>query len=535
MKKRFIFALAITTMFYSCDKDDGIEQTTESIATEKGYQLDDGTFIGAGYGFTSGESRLYATPFEHKGGNQAIVKSNLPSDLKAVSGSYAYVEDTYNLYKLKGNADSLGLNFKYRDYIDFNFYYQPGLTKVSTEDKNKVSVIVKIDVVTSKYDVLGKPGYESLTSTAKNLAKNDTDRFREKYGDLYVESAIYGASLNFVFNFDSTLLTEYERKTLKAGFGLGILKVFGIGFGTDKQKVESERLLSKVQTVDFDTNSSGFTPDKSITSDPQTYIDELKRFTNHVKTDPLNSVVLAQKTSNYSKYITQGGFNDDPTLAKKCIKLKNEWDYVYKVMDVIVDNAGDTGTRNLAKQLRSEAASNKESALKCNTYNLPSSIAVLRKYEDFVRFYEIKLRDETMRRFYDNVGKTYFYTYDQNEINSLGQQSSRYRDEGNAFYVLNSRIGNDTDIVPLYRFVSYNGSKVTYFYTTNKSEGDNYFQKYEGIAGYVYKKSKDGTVALYRYRNKDTYLYTTDKGEGNNAVKNFGFKYEGVQCYVFKL
>ena len=85
-----------------------------------------------------------------------------------------------------------------------------------------------------------------------------------------------------------------------------------------------------------------------------------------------------------------------------------------------------------------------------------------------------------------------------------------------------------------------------HFYTTDANEKSGLI-KYgayadEGIAGYVFSQSMPGTVPLYRLNKSlvdwhgrpwaTKHFYTTDKAEADKAVNSFGFKLEGIACYV---
>jgi hypothetical protein len=107
--------------------------------------------------------------------------------------------------------------------------------------------------------------------------------------------------------------------------------------------------------------------------------------------------------------------------------------------------------------------------------------------------------------------------------------------------------------VPLYRLYVRKGENPRFlgiagfhFYTTDINERNGVIKDKgygdEGIAGYVLNQQAPGTVPLYRLSKMvNDYgglpvatkrFYTTDKAEADNAVKNFGFKREGIQCYV---
>ena len=103
------------------------------------------------------------------------------------------------------------------------------------------------------------------------------------------------------------------------------------------------------------------------------------------------------------------------------------------------------------------------------------------------------------------------------------------------------------DSSPLYRY--YNSGSNDHFYTTNFAEigtttpgsVGNFGYKYEGVAGYCYKTQTTGTVPFFRYWNDimGDHFYTTNlkyneigtTTPGN--VGKYGYKSEGVACYVF--
>ncbi|KAL5479584.1 hypothetical protein EMCRGX_G023126 [Ephydatia muelleri] len=96
------------------------------------------------------------------------------------------------------------------------------------------------------------------------------------------------------------------------------------------------------------------------------------------------------------------------------------------------------------------------------------------------------------------------------------------------------------DLVPLFRY--FNGQD--HFYTTDPDEIGTtlpgvigrYGYQYEHIPGYCYRKREQDTVPLYRYCNLVDHFYTTNPDEIRTIVRGeygrFGYRYEGVVCYV---
>jgi len=92
-------------------------------------------------------------------------------------------------------------------------------------------------------------------------------------------------------------------------------------------------------------------------------------------------------------------------------------------------------------------------------------------------------------------------------------------------------------LVPLYR--SCNLRNGDHFYTINYDEYLNavttYGYRNEGIQCYVYANSQSSLVPLYRLcnlRNGD-HFYTINYDEYLNAVTTYGYRNEGIQCYVY--
>lgn len=106
------------------------------------------------------------------------------------------------------------------------------------------------------------------------------------------------------------------------------------------------------------------------------------------------------------------------------------------------------------------------------------------------------------------------------------------------------RIGNRPDLrqmitggvalsVPLHRY--WNPQATDHFYTTNWNElgWGNYGWYYEGVQCYVFPEEAPGSVPLYRYWNPGIgdHFYTTSFAELENG--NYGWGLEGIQGYVF--
>jgi len=88
-----------------------------------------------------------------------------------------------------------------------------------------------------------------------------------------------------------------------------------------------------------------------------------------------------------------------------------------------------------------------------------------------------------------------------------------------------------TPLVRLYRY--WNPRCCDHFYTTNWNElrSGAHGWRYEGIQCYVFKSKQHGTVPLYRYWNPGgDHFYTTNWNELRNGAH--GWRLEGIQCYV---
>ena len=87
--------------------------------------------------------------------------------------------------------------------------------------------------------------------------------------------------------------------------------------------------------------------------------------------------------------------------------------------------------------------------------------------------------------------------------------------------------------VPLHRY--WNPGNADHFYTTDWNElgGGNYGWGYEGVQCYVRAQAGASTVPLYRYWNSSIgdHFYTTDWNE--LGYGRYGWGFEGVQCHVY--
>ena len=140
-------------------------------------------------------------------------------------------------------------------------------------------------------------------------------------------------------------------------------------------------------------------------------------------------------------------------------------------------------------------------------------------------------------RLYKGATGDHFYTADKAEADNAVKNYG-YTYEGIACYVYS--FAHD-DTTPLYRL--YRPSTQHHFYTANKAEADNAVKNYgynlEGVACYVYSTQGEqpprDSVKFYRlYKpGNDDHFYTTNKAEADNAVKNYGYNLEGIACYVY--
>jgi len=149
-----------------------------------------------------------------------------------------------------------------------------------------------------------------------------------------------------------------------------------------------------------------------------------------------------------------------------------------------------------------------------------------RRPNDTVAFY----------RLFKGTTGDHFYTTSYDEAQNA-EKNFGYKSEGIACYVY-SYAADDT--VPLYRL--YKSSTQHHFYTTNEAEAKNAEQNgytSEGTACYVYPTNSEqppkDSVKFYRLYNSkvDDHFYTTNKAEADKATKSYGYKLEGIACYVY--
>lgn len=549
MKIKQLLLFSVLTIFiWSCEKEeivpDAVSSSNEVEIQEKGFVIN-GKFVGAGYGFDPKDTgRAYNIPFKLS----RVGESNLPN-VQAFKNraTYEFHENIKDVYEAKGKADQFNANVNYEPYFNFGFNYDPSKSSVFKENSNDGILVITLEQFVSKYDVLGNPGPEALTNTASDLSK-DPDRFKDNYGDYYVKSAIYGGTLNLVIKFNTRDFNEFERKNIKAGFKLGILKIFNIGAGTDKQKTDALKLLKKSVSINYESNTT-YQPSGGIlenlkngsTSAGGNLMNDFSKF---LKAKPLNPVVMYHDVQNYSKYIKYSGYNDNPTTAKTCAKLYKEWDYMVKVANLVRSNfSKSSSVYKRAQRLRNIASSNSQKARDCNSGNIPPTYDSMIEFKDFVDWYELQQRAIGNRRYRlkGNSGR-YLYLTNEEAIAAGNVLTNNWVDEGFAFYLMSSDIDYVDAIIPLHRYkMESHGGKPLYKYSRNNKL--KWFTdrggKYEGIAGYVSKTPFAGGVRLYElYKgdiNKGTrsYLYTISKSERDNAVNKYGYKPTKLVVYAW--
>lgn len=123
-------------------------------------------------------------------------------------------------------------------------------------------------------------------------------------------------------------------------------------------------------------------------------------------------------------------------------------------------------------------------------------------------------------RLYSPTLDRHIYTSQPSEIVSLVKQG--YSDEGTRFYACQS---GTTNMIR----VTKGGGSVSLLL----SEGDGEYRSAIAggytVAGSQFAGDRAGQIPVYRLVNSNSnYLYTTSAGERDYAVKNYGYKYEGV-------
>ena len=139
-----------------------------------------------------------------------------------------------------------------------------------------------------------------------------------------------------------------------------------------------------------------------------------------------------------------------------------------------------------------------------------------------------RLSTDSVHRFYNSQEGYHRYSIDDNEIETLYQQSvtgrKSFNDESEQFDVLTNNVDSLTGaklegVVPVYQF--FNSDSDAYLYTTEQEEIsfvetlDNYSDR--GIAYYAFEldPTEIETIPVFRMLNTDTgaHFYTTDRNE----------------------
>ena len=149
-------------------------------------------------------------------------------------------------------------------------------------------------------------------------------------------------------------------------------------------------------------------------------------------------------------------------------------------------------------------------------------------------------------RYWHASASDHFYTIDPEEIGTTipgGTGKYGYTFEGIECLIYRYDVRNS---VPLYRY--WNSSVSDHFYTINPNEigtttpgqTGKYGYVSEGIAGFCIEGQYDNSIPLYHYWKADTldHFYTTSIFEiGTQTVEEvgtYGYKYEGIACYVLQ-
>ena len=139
-----------------------------------------------------------------------------------------------------------------------------------------------------------------------------------------------------------------------------------------------------------------------------------------------------------------------------------------------------------------------------------------------------KLNDEIMKRvtLFRDYGVLCGIEYAAKEV-ALHFDVTRFRLEGVTGHVLAQA---HPDTVPLYRWLHpKNGS---HYYTTKTGAPDRRNSVNEGVSCHVFNQAGPETVAVYHWRTARDDLYTTSPA-GENSYR-LGFRPQGIAFYVYK-
>lgn len=137
-----------------------------------------------------------------------------------------------------------------------------------------------------------------------------------------------------------------------------------------------------------------------------------------------------------------------------------------------------------------------------------------------------------LSRAYNSSVQDHFYTIDYSEIG----RANGYNYEHAEAVVYNYQA---SDTYPLYRLVNGRSGSRNHFYTLSENEKNHFTNTLgyavEGIACYIFKVNKAGTVPLYRAYSEDRFdhLYTTSYSEYSKVTNKKGFIKQGVVGYVY--
>lgn len=141
-------------------------------------------------------------------------------------------------------------------------------------------------------------------------------------------------------------------------------------------------------------------------------------------------------------------------------------------------------------------------------------------------------------RFYNLKNETHFYTADLDEVDFIRTNLPTYRYEGVRFQV---PTGPDVaGAKPMYRF--YNTKTESHFFTFDENERDSILSnlpsfKFEGVGMYGYTNNPvDGCQELYRFYNEATerHFFTTSESERDFVLDQLpSYRFEGLAGWVF--
>ena len=348
--------IVATTFFGSCDKNDISEESYSSSLASKSVTSGN-TLYNTGYGYNVLKIRPFNFAIDIRCFEDKIASDFYPSidtKIEVINDN----EDLNNFIISQQEIENDGL-----------FELKTNLEEKITFSENQVSVIAKVKIKQRKYQLKVNKPLQFDRRAANILESGQINRFLSKYGNRYVESAVLGGDLYYIYSYNISEFDERKKIDFEKSIKINAENIYGeeSNYLSEEVKEEITNALTDFQVF---SDVPGYSP--SLVSDTNSFHSEIQQLTDYLDENPILSAVKEMVFKPYSDIIELPELENSFFEENKCYKDLTAWKRIEARILFVYNNTSDSATKAKAKAALEEISQKIDMSINCLNSSYPN-------------------------------------------------------------------------------------------------------------------------------------------------------------------